>query len=140
MSQLQLRDPLASLPYLLRSFFEEPGRMLPTLDEGALAIDISESEKGETIVRASLPGYKKEDIHVSVHNGVLDIKASSRHEETTENEKYFRKERRYGAVARRIALPGNPSEEHVNARLEDGVLTVVIKPSQEQGPRRISVD
>jgi len=142
MNQMKVRDPfdLGGMRNLLRNFFEEPGFQLqPMLEEGALAVDISEGKEGETIVRASLPGFKKEDVKISVHQGVLDIRAESKEEHETKNEKYYRKERRWGAVSRRIALPGNPAEDGVNAELKDGVLTVVVQASKANQPRQIAV-
>lgn len=109
------------------------------MQTGSLAVDISEGKEGETIVRASLPGFKKEDVQVSVHNGVLDIKAESREETETKDEKFFRKERRYGSLSRRIALPGNPSGEGVAAELKDGVLTVKVPGNGKSGPKKIDI-
>jgi HSP20 family protein len=142
MGQIRLRDPFdfGGMRNLLRSFFEEPGfQLAPMLEEGALAVDVSEGKEGETIVRASLPGFKKEDVKVSVHQGVLDIRAESKEEHETKDEKFYRKERRWGAVSRRIALPGNPAEDGVSAELKDGVLTVKVQPSKANQPRQIAV-
>lgn len=142
MSQMKLRDPfdIGGMRNLLRGFFDDAGfQLAPALEEGALAVDISEGKEGETIVRASLPGFKKEDVKVSVHQGVLDIRAESKEEHETKDEKFYRKERRWGAVSRRIALPGNPAEDGVQAELKDGVLTVKVQPSKANQPRQIAV-
>ncbi|MBX3474734.1 MAG: Hsp20/alpha crystallin family protein [Planctomycetes bacterium] len=142
MSQMKLRDPfdMGGMRNLLRSFFDDAGfQIAPTLEEGALAVDISEGKEGETIVRASLPGFKKEDVKISVHQGILDIRAESKEETETRDEKFYRKERRWGAVSRRIALPGNPAEDGVQAELKDGVLTVKVQPSKANQPRQIAV-
>lgn len=142
MGDLRIRDPFAftGLRNLFRGFFDEPNfELAPHLEEGALAVDISEGKEGELVVRASLPGFKREDVQVSVHNGVLDIKAESREEKETKDEKFYRKERRWGAVSRRIALPGSPAEEGVTAELKDGVLTVRIPGSKGKGPRKVDV-
>lgn len=142
MNGLRLRDPfdIGGVRNLMRAFFNDPGlEIAPTLDEGALAVDISEGKEGETIVRASLPGFKKEDVTVSVHQGVLDIKAEQSEESETKEEKFYRKERRWGSLSRRIALPGNPAEDGVAAELKDGVLTVTVKPSKANQPRQIAI-
>src|SRR5207248_9360119 len=74
-------------------------------DEGMLPVDISEQGQ-QLIVRASVPGFAKDDIDVQVHQGVLSINAKHSTENETTDEKWYRRERRYGSVSRRIALPG----------------------------------
>lgn len=141
MPNITPRDPFeAAFPAFFRSVFgDHPMASMRAFEEGALAVDVSEAHDGETIVRASLPGFAKEDVHVSVHNGVLDIKAEHREETEQRDEKFYRRERRIGSVSRRVALPGNPKEDDVQATLTDGVLTVRVRPSTESGPRRISI-
>jgi HSP20 family protein len=78
-------------------------------------------------------------VHVSVHNGVLDIKAESKEEKESSTERFYRRERRYGSVSRRIALPGSPSGNGVTAALENGVLTVKIPPAPEKVAHKIEV-
>lgn len=107
-------------------------------EEGNLALDVSENEN-EVLVRASLPGFKKDQVDVNIHNGVLSIKAERTEEEETKNEKFYRRERRFGSVSRRIALPGVVSEAQANAEMTDGVLTIRIPKSEVARPKRISV-
>jgi len=137
MGQIRLRDPFTGLDVrnFFRGFFDEE----QFVNEGALAVDISEGKEGETIVRASLPGFKREDVQVSVHAGVLDIKAESKHESETKGEKFYRQERSISSVSRRIALPGNPSADGVQAELKDGVLTVKVAASAKNGPKRVEI-
>lgn len=126
---------------MFREFFNEP--LLRDAkewgDEGNLALDVSESKDGEVVVRASLPGFKKEDVHLTVRNGVLNIKAESKEEKEIKEEKFYRKERRWGSVTRSVALPGKLDEGSVKAELKDGVLTVKLRQSPEAQPRRIEV-
>ena len=142
MPNIRVRSPFGEMDLrnFFRGFFDEDNMGISQyMAEGSLAVDISEGVEGETIVRASLSGFKKEDVQVSVHNGVLDIKAENKFEEETKNEKFFRKERRYGSVTRRIALPGNPKSDDVIAELKDGVLTVKVPANGETGPKKIAV-
>lgn len=139
---MKVRDPfeLGGMRDLVREFFEEPGlRSFPTFSEDALPVDISEGKEGETIVRASLPGFRKEDVKISVHEGVLEISAEHSAESETSDEKFYRKERRWGSMSRRIALPGQPADDGVDAELKDGVLTVRVKPAKGSQPRAIAV-
>lgn len=143
MPNIRVRSPFAEMDLgnFFRGFFNDDETGLGQyMADGSLAVDISEGKEGETIVRASLPGFNKDDVQISVHNGVLDIKAENKFEEETKHEKFFRKERRYGSVTRRIALPGNPKGDEVTAELKDGILTVKIPANGETGPKKITVN
>ena len=110
-------------------------------DEGSLALDVLEGG-GEIVVRASLPGFKKEEIAVQLHEGVLSIKAqrAKQTEQTeTNEERYYRRERRSGSLSRRIALPAVVSDAELSGALEDGVLTLRIPLPEKPKPRRIEI-
>ncbi len=107
-------------------------------NEGTLALDVSEND-GEVIVRASMPGFKKEDIDVQLDNGVLSIKAEHNEEHETTDEKFYRRERTYGSVFRRIALPGVTNDAATKAELKDGVLTLRVAQAEAARPKRIAI-
>lgn len=144
MADIVRRDPfeLGGLRQMMERMFEEPFFRLPAAtagwDEGTLPVDVSESE-GKLVVRASLPGFKKEDIDVQVNDGVLSIKAEHNEETETRNEKFYRRERRYGSVSRRIALPGIVHDAPVSAQLKDGVLTLSIEVPEKARPKQIEI-
>ncbi len=74
-------------------------------------------------IEAELPGVKKDDIKVSLVDGVLVLEAEARKDETEEEAgKYLRKERHYGKLMRRFNLGTDVKEEDVDARFENGVL------------------
>lgn len=112
---------------------------VPLEDEGTLALDVVE-EDGDIVVRASLPGFSKQDIDVQIHNGVLSIKAERAPENETSDEHYYRRERRVGSVSRRIALPDIISEAQAKAELTDGVLTLHIPQAEVARPKQITVN
>lgn len=91
------------------------------------------------MVRASLPGFKKEDIDIQVNDGVLAIKAEHSEEREVKDERYYRRERRFGAVSRRIALPGIVHDAPVSAELTDGVLTLAIDVPEQARPKQIEI-
>lgn len=95
------------------------------------ATDISESD-GEYRISAELPGIKKDDIQVSLHDGVLSIEAESKSEHEEKGDKQLRTERRYGKFVRRFTLDSNLDESSVQANFEDGVLKLTIKKVPEQ--------
>jgi len=106
--------------------------------EGNLAIDISEKDD-QTIVRASLPGYRKEDVDIQFHNDVLTI--SARHSEVSEDkaENYLRRERRVQSFTRSVRLPKIDRNGDIKADLTEGVLTVRLPHSESSRPKQISV-
>jgi HSP20 family protein len=134
--------PANGLRQVMERIFDEP--FLRTAapangwDEGTLPVDIAETD-GKLLVRASLPGFAKDDIDVQVNEGVLSIKAEHSEDSETKNEKYYRRERRYGSVSRRIALPGIVHDSPVDAELRDGVLTLSIEVPQKAQPKQIEI-
>ncbi len=146
MTMLVRRDPL-TVPSLSRLFdvaFSEPffspqGNALASVEEGTLAIDISEDEKN-VIVRASVPGFTKDDIEAEVHEGILTIKATRNEEKETNNERFYRRERSFTSMSRRVALPASVAEGETKGELKDGVLTLRLPKSTKPSPRRVSIN
>ncbi len=96
-------------------------------------IDVVKKE-GEIVLKADLPGVKPEEIDVEVEDGVLTV--SGEHEEKTEEkeERYLRRERRYGSFSRSMALPEGVKAEDIEANTVDGVLELRIpmpKPAEK---------
>jgi HSP20 family protein len=149
MASLIRRDPfeIPSMNRMFDRFFSEPFfsnsatllAPVASAEEGTLAVDVSEDEK-TVIVRASLPGFKKEDIHVEVNDGVLSIKAERSEEKEDKGENFYRKERFFGSVSRRIALPSTVTEAETRAELKDGVLTLRLPKSQKALPKKIAIN
>jgi HSP20 family protein len=125
----------------LRRLFDEPLAVWPGWEtEGAMEVDVYRDEEQNAIVaKASLPGFTKEEIEVHVEHGVLAIQGEHREEKEVKEEHYFRRERRYGAVHRRVALPGTVESDQATAELKDGVLTVTVPLAEEAKPKRVDV-
>lgn len=103
-----------------------------------LPLDIAEDDDN-LIVRASLPGFTREEIDVQVHDGILSISAQHKEEHNEQNERYHRRERRFGTFSRQVTLPVNIVAENTEAELKDGVLTLRLPKSQEAKPRKIQI-
>lgn len=131
-------DPLSELMTYIANdpFFRRPLAGLE--DDGGIAVDLSEKD-GKLVVRANLPGFKRDEIDVQVHKGVLTIRAEHAEESEVKDEKFFRRERRYGSVGRSIALPGNVTDEHVDAAFENGVLTLAITQPEVARPKKVAI-
>ena len=135
--------PFAPLSRVFEQFFDEPLLTLMPVQGGqqhGLALDLSEDES-TVIVRATLPGFSKDEVNVEVDNGVLTISGEHSEERTEggENEKFYRRERRFGSVQRRIALPVPVREEDAMAELKDGVLTLRIPKVQKAPAKKITI-
>jgi HSP20 family protein len=104
------------------------------------AMDIKESEN-EYLVRTDLPGVRKEDIGVTMENGLLTINAERKSEEVEkEGERELRRECRYGRYTRSLRLGTQVDEKGVKANYRDGVLELVLPKAEEVKPRKIAVD
>ena len=135
----RLSHMMRSMDQLMEPLFRGASWMNGDGYEGTLPVDISETE-GEIIVRASLPGYQRDDIDVQLHHGVLTIKANLSWPEEMSNERFHRRERVLGPVSRRVALPGLLYESEVQADLKDGVLTLRVPIPEQARPKRIQIN
>jgi HSP20 family protein len=106
--------------------------------ETGLRVDMMQTED-EVIVKASLPGVKPEDIHISVTGDVLTLKGEVREEKTTDQAAYHLRERRYGAFARSLSLPVDVVADQAKAEFENGVLTLTLPKAEEHKPKTITV-
>jgi len=114
----------------------EPGATETTV-AGEYPLDVWEDEK-HVYVEAEMPGFKKDQIDVSLEQGVLTIMAERQPEET-EGKRHRMRERRYTRVQRSVTLPPGTDESDVDARFEDGVLYLKLNRNPEAGRRRIEV-
>ncbi|HHP50524.1 MAG TPA: Hsp20/alpha crystallin family protein [Moorella mulderi] len=102
------------------------------------AIEMVE-EKDKYVVKADLPGMKKEDIEVSVTQNMFTIKGERKIEEQRKDKGYYYCERRYGSFVRSIALPGSVEVDKIKATYKDGVLTVELPKAEEEKGRKIDI-
>ena len=101
-------------------------------------VDIAEDDK-EYLVKAELPETKRDEIHVSVDDGVLTIRGERKIEHEEKNRKYHRVERAYGHFARSFALPEDSDGSRANAEFKDGVLKVHLPKNPEAKPKSIDI-
>jgi HSP20 family protein len=92
-------------------------------------------------ITAELPGVKKDDIHVTLNDGVLTLEAETTQEDKEEREgKIIRQERRYGRYMRSFNLGGDVHEEDISASFKDGVLTLRAPKLKEKTPAQRRID
>jgi HSP20 family protein len=138
-SSLTHWEPFAELADM-RSRFD---RMLSELGDGrergwTPAIDVVRSN-GDLVVRADVPGVKPEEIEVAVAHDTLTL--SGKHEETKEAEEagFVRRERRFGAFSRSIALPKGVDAKQIEATTKDGVLELKIPLPAEADKEPVTI-
>lgn len=106
--------------------------------EWAPLVDITEDDK-EYLIKVDLPEVKKEDLKVTVENGVLNISGERKFEKEEKGKKYHRVERAYGTFTRSFTLPEDSESGKVDASFKDGVLSVRLAKSEKAKPRSIDV-
>jgi HSP20 family protein len=109
-----------------------PSRVFP-------AVNITE-DKDSYFVRAELPGIKANEIDLQVNGRNLTISGERKIQFEGENAKYHRREREAGKFSRVIGLPGDIDSNSVEAKMVNGILTVVISKSEASKPKQISVN
>jgi HSP20 family protein len=150
-SRDQLLFPFDEMERFLNQYFARPWfrpfRMdLPSWSELSKSfegrvpdVDVIEREK-ELVVRAEIPGVRKEDLEVSLSDNRLTIRGSTRHEEEKEEEgEYTRREMSRGSFSRTVTLPADVDGEHARAEFKDGVLELTLPRHKPSKRRRISV-
>jgi HSP20 family protein len=139
-------DPFRDLEDLhsrLNRLFGQPA-VRRTTEEGDFfadwtpALDLEETD-GEYLVKADLPAVKKEDVKVSLEDGVLAIEGERKQEKEEKGTKFHRIERSYGKFVRRLTVPTDADPQKVSAEFKDGVLNVHLPKSPAAKPRSIEV-
>lgn len=101
--------------------------------EWAPAVDICEKD-GEYLLKADLPGVKKEDVHIQLQNGVLTLSGERKSEKEEKGETYHRVERTYGSFSRSFTLPDNVSSEKIKAECKEGMVCVHLPKTEARKP------
>lgn len=116
-----------------------PRLLMPwKLDQFDLMVDVVENEDAY-IVKAAMPGVKPEDVEVTLQNHILTIKGEAKEDKEFEEESYHVRERHYGSFMRSLSLPANVKAEKIEAKDENGVLTVRLPKMETDKPKKIAV-
>ena len=91
--------------------------------EWAPSADISETE-AEYLIRADLPAVRKEDVRITIDQGVITITGERKDKKEQKDEKFHRVESFQGSFARSFTVPDNVDETQIRAESKDGVLIV----------------
>lgn len=131
----------------LSSLQDEVNRLFdfsyPSRDSGLFsgwspALDLYD-EKDNVVAVLEVPGMKKDDFEIGLHDGVLTVSGERKHEFEDKDGKTFRSERYFGKFQRSVSLPIRVDSGKVSASYKDGILTITLPKAEEAKPRRIEV-
>lgn len=121
-----------------RPTLRNTGKENLTVADWMPTVDISETES-EYLIKAELPEVRKEDVKVTVENGVLTLQGERRQEKEEKGRRFHRVERSYGSFVRSFTLPESVDEGGVKAEYKDGVLALHLPKSEKVKPKAIDV-
>jgi HSP20 family protein len=119
--------------------FAELARTSQLLSGWTPALDMYE-DKDNLYVRAELPGMKREEIDLSLHEGSLSISGERKGAEQVRDAEVYRAERFFGRFQRTVALPVQVAADKVKAQYKDGILTITLPKAEEAKPKHIDVN
>ena len=136
-------DGLNRLHSRINDLFDENfgrARALPSATAGVWLppVDILESKEAY-LIRAELPGMKKEDFNLEVNDGTLTLSGERKAESLTDGVEYHRNERIHGRFSRSFYLPQTVKQEGIKANCRDGMLEIHVPKVEEAKPRQITI-
>jgi HSP20 family protein len=133
-------DQLTSLRDEINRLFESPLETngVSGFNAWAPALDLYE-DKDNLVLRAELPGMKKQDIEISLHDDVVTISGERKNEKKYEGAETSREERFFGRFTRSLKLPKSVNSGGVKASYKEGILTVTLPKAEEAKPRQIQI-
>ena len=135
---------VAALQDRINRIFEESFSRTADLDDDISMsawkplVDIYETDES-IILKAELPGIKKDDVSVEVKDNVLTLKGVRTEEKEIKEKNYYRKERAFGTFSRAFNLQHRIQPDKIKARFKDGVLKIEIPKPEEEKPKQITV-
>jgi HSP20 family protein len=105
---------------------------------GMPAVDMYQTDD-EVVVRVAVPGFKPDDVQISVTGDLLTIRGETKEDEDTKEKAYHMREHRYGAFERTISLPTAVVSDKAQAEFENGILNITLPKAEEVKPKLITV-
>jgi HSP20 family protein len=134
----RLTDLRDEIDRLFESPLAELTRTTQLLSGWTPAVDLFE-DKDNFVIRAELPGMKKEDIDISLHGDVLTLSGERKEQEVFDKAETYRAERFLGRFQRSVTLPFAVDSKKVQASYRDGILNVTLPKTEEAKPKQIEV-
>ena len=138
---LMVWNPFAEIERIRREFDRLLEELVPR-EEGervfAPVVDVYETDQ-ELVVKAELPGVKKENVEVSIRDNALYIRGEKKEDREEKTKAYHRVERVYGRFERVLPLPTDVKVESAKAEFKDGVLEIRIPKAEGAKERKIEI-
>jgi HSP20 family protein len=120
------------------SFFNHPMMRFSGAEEVVPSVDIME-DKGDIVIKAELPGVKKEDIDVTLTADTITISGEKKKEEEVKKKDYYRYESSYGSFCRTFSLPSEVQSDKAKTKMKDGVLEIRIPKTEEAKKKEVKL-
>ena len=137
-------EPFAAMDELFIRFPSLLGRSSRVSGNGdahldwAPPVDISETGQ-EYLIRAVLPAVKKDDVEITVEDGMLTLRGERRQEEEQKDEKFHKVESLYGSFSRSFTLPDSIDAASIKAESKDGVLTIHVPKTKAEATKPTTI-
>ena len=132
-------DELYRMREQLDQMFEDSRAPYQKTGAGVFPLTNLSEDKDSYYVRAELPGVKADELDIQVTANNIAISGERKIAAQEEGARYHRREREAGTFSRMIGLPGDVNTEKVEAKLVDGILTVIVPKAEAAKPKQISI-
>ncbi|HSM99242.1 MAG TPA: Hsp20/alpha crystallin family protein [Gallionella sp.] len=116
----------------------ETSRELLTVADWAPTVDITETDAAY-LIKGEIPGVNKEDVKVTIEDGMITLRGERKQEKEEKNKKFHRIERSYGSFLRSFRVPDDVDEAAVKAEFKDGMINVTLPKSGKSKTKSINV-
>ncbi|MCK6502394.1 Hsp20/alpha crystallin family protein [Myxococcota bacterium] len=110
----------------------------PFGNDGQMDLDVYDKD-GMLCVEADLPGFTRDEVKVTIEEGMLTIRAEHKEEREVKEQAYYLKECKSGMMMRAVRLPSDVDTDKIDATQKDGHLTVTMPRIQGRTPRMVTV-
>lgn len=136
MSNLMRYDPFEEMRALQRQFFGDD--LFKPLRQQLATTDVYTEDDKQLVVEAHLPHFEEKDVDISVDRGFLTVSAEKHEKEEDKSKKYVLRESS-SSFYRRVQLPEQADAEGIEARMDNGVLKVVVPFRELPAPKKIAI-
>ncbi|MDA3861119.1 MAG: Hsp20/alpha crystallin family protein [Melioribacteraceae bacterium] len=119
----------------IQKYFDDFTTMKSSFNTDSFSPKFDVSEKGnQLIIDAEIPGVNKEDFKITLQDNILTIQGEKKNASEENERKYFITERSYGSFNKSFTLPEEVDSDKVNAKFNNGVLSIILDKVAEQAP------
>jgi HSP20 family protein len=123
---------------LFNDSFVHPAHWISLEGEGTIPLDVYQTGN-DVVVKASMPGFKPEEVDIEITGDILTIKGEHKEEKEVKEKNYLRRELNYGSFSRAVTIPVEVKNEKAEATFENGVLTLTLPKAEAVKPKQIKV-